>query len=107
MAGCARHISDQSAAMTSFLRPVFFTASTTRRSSQELMKVRSMGFLIGKDRLDLPENLTAAFRVDGGEDCGDSVRLGSLGERCDVVDHHRRLVAVDVCQLRGLMIDQE
>src|SRR6267143_5591514 len=48
MAGCARHISDQSAAMTSFLRPVFFTASTTRRSSQELMKLRSMGFCSGK-----------------------------------------------------------
>jgi hypothetical protein len=30
--------------MTSFLRPVFFTASTTRPSSQELMKVRSIGF---------------------------------------------------------------
>jgi len=26
--------------MTSFYRPVFFTASTTRRSSQQLMKVR-------------------------------------------------------------------
>src|SRR5258706_11513271 len=33
-----------SAAMTSFLRPVFLTALTTRRSSQELMNVRSMGF---------------------------------------------------------------
>jgi hypothetical protein len=37
--GIARHISVQSAAMASFFRPVFFTASTTRRSSQQLMKV--------------------------------------------------------------------
>jgi len=44
IAGIARHISVQSAAMTSFFRPVFFTASTTRRSSQQLMKVRLIVF---------------------------------------------------------------
>jgi hypothetical protein len=32
LAGIARHISVQSAAIASFFRPVFFTASTTRRS---------------------------------------------------------------------------
>src|SRR5258707_15396679 len=48
MVGCARHISDQSAAMTSFLRPVFLTASTMRASSQELMKLRSIGCWSGK-----------------------------------------------------------
>ena len=31
--------------------------------------------LISKDRLDLLENLTAAFRIDGGENRRDSVRL--------------------------------
>ncbi len=65
------------------------------------------GLLIGKDRLDLLENLTAAFRVDGGENRRDSERLRGLGESGDVVDHHRGLVAVDVGQLRWLVIDQE
>ena len=65
------------------------------------------GLLIGKDRLDLFENLTAAFRIDGCENRRDSVRLRGLGESGDVVDHQRGVVAVDVCQLRGLVIDQE
>jgi hypothetical protein len=47
IAGMARQISDQSAAMMIFLRPLFFTASTTRVSSQVLMKVRSIGFCSG------------------------------------------------------------
>jgi hypothetical protein len=34
--------------MTSFFRPVFFTASTTRRSSQAFMNVRLIGFWSGK-----------------------------------------------------------
>jgi len=64
-------------------------------------------FLIGKDCLDLPENLTAAFRGDCGENRRDSECPGRLGETRDVVDHHRRLVTVNVCQLRRLVIDQE
>ena len=59
------------------------------------------GLLISKDRLDLLENLTAAFRVDCGENRRDSVRPRSLGESCDVVDQDGGLVAVDVCQLSG------
>jgi len=51
IAGIARHISVQSEAMTSFLRPVFFTASTTRLSSHVLMKVRIDRLLIGETRL--------------------------------------------------------
>src|SRR5258705_3144550 len=65
------------------------------------------GLLIRKDRLDLLENLAAAFRVDGGENRRDSERPRSLGESGDVVDHQRGLVAVDVCQLRWLVIDQQ
>src|SRR5256885_4387596 len=38
----------QSAAMTTFFRPVFCTASTTRLSSQEFIVVRSMGVCSGK-----------------------------------------------------------
>jgi hypothetical protein len=72
--------------MTSLLRPVFFTASTTRRSSQELMKVRSMGFWLGKDRLDLLEDLAAARRADRRQNRRDPERLRHLGERRDVVD---------------------
>jgi len=41
--------------MASFVRPAFFTASTTRRSSQQLMKVRLI-LLIRKNCLDLLEN---------------------------------------------------
>src|SRR6266849_10877855 len=47
-AAVARHTSVQSAAMTTFLRPVFCTASTTRLSSQEFIVVRSMGVCSGK-----------------------------------------------------------
>ena len=43
----ARQISVHSAAITIFLRPVFFTQSTTRLSSQVLMYVRSIGFCSG------------------------------------------------------------
>ena len=65
------------------------------------------GLLISKDRLYLLENLTATFRVDCAENRRDSVRPRSLCESCDVVDQDRGLVAVDVCQLSGLVIDQE
>ena len=65
------------------------------------------GLLIGKDRLDLLEHLTPAFRVDCCENRRDTVRLRSLRESCDVVDHHRGLVTGYVCQLRWLVIDQE
>ena len=65
------------------------------------------GLLIGKDRLDLLVNLTAAFRVDCCENRRDTVSLRSLRESCDVVDHHRGLVTVYVCQLRWLVIDRE
>jgi hypothetical protein len=65
------------------------------------------GLLISKDHLDLLENLTAAFRVDCAENRRDSLRPHSLGESCNVVDQDRGLVAVDVCQLSGLVIDQE
>src|SRR5258708_26901341 len=61
--------------------------------------------LIRKERPDLLENLTAAFCLDGGENRRDSVRLRGLGESCDVVDYQRGVVAVDVCQLRWLVID--
>src|SRR5476649_2023187 len=67
----------------------------------------ALPILIRKDRLDLLEDLTAAFRGDGGENRRDSVRLCGLGESGDVVDHQRRVVAVDVGQLRWLVIDQE
>src|SRR5258705_3234444 len=63
--------------------------------------------LIRKDRLDLLENLAAAFRVDGGENRRDSERPRSLGESGDVVYYQRRLVAVERLQLRWLVIDQE
>src|SRR5919109_1370432 len=46
-AAIARHTSVQSAAMTTFFRPVFWTASTTRLSSQEFIVVRSMGVCSG------------------------------------------------------------
>ena len=36
-----------------------------------------------------------------------AVRLRGLGESRDVVNHQRRLVAVDVGELRWLVIDQE
>src|SRR5207245_2490760 len=44
----ARQISVHSAAMTTFLRLVFFTASTTRGSCQVLIHVRLIGFCSGK-----------------------------------------------------------
>lgn len=48
MVGKARQTSVHSAAMTSFLRPVFLTASTSLASSQEFMEERSMTSALGK-----------------------------------------------------------
>src|SRR5258705_9439300 len=76
-------------------------------SPTDVEKPETVGLLIRKARLDLLENLTAAFRIDGGENRRNSVRLRGLGESRDVVDHQRGIVAVDVCQLRWLVIDQE
>src|SRR3981081_4847199 len=66
----ARQISVQRAAMTSFLRPVFFTASTTRASSQVLIQVRSLGFCFGKSSCNPlislpPRSSTTVVRIVG------------------------------------------
>src|SRR5260370_9613513 len=50
--------------------------------------------LIRKYRLDLLENLTAAFRADCCENRRHAVRLCRFCESCDVVDHHCRQVTV-------------
>src|SRR6266852_2426650 len=65
------------------------------------------GLLIGKDGLDLLENLTATLRADRRENRRYSVRLRGLREGRHVIDHHRGLVTVYVCQLRWLVIDQK
>ena len=90
-----------------FLRPVFFTASTTRVSSHVLMNVRSNRFLLGEDVLKRLHELAAAIFQHRGQDGRDVENLGGLGQRDDVVHDHRRLVAVQVGELKGLVVDQD
>jgi hypothetical protein len=78
----ARQISVQSAAMTNYLRPVFFTASTTRESSQALIQVRSIGFWSVKrycnPLINLPPRQDPANC--GNSDQGNSRQVGTFRE---------------------------
>src|SRR5215213_6882750 len=102
----ARQISDQSAAMMIFLRPVFFTASTTRVSSQVLMKVRSIGFCSGNTSCSglmslPPRSSRTVVRMVG------TLKTLAVLASDDVVHDHRRFVAVQIGELEGLVIDQD
>ena len=51
--------------------------------------------------------MPAALRQHRREDGGDAEGLRALGERDDVGDDRLRLMAVEVGELEGLMVDQE
>src|SRR5712691_994571 len=106
MAGIARQTSVQSEAMTSFFRPVFFTASTTRflPSVDEAAIDRP---LIWKDVLNVLDQQPAAFFQNRGQDGRYPEQFGGLGEPDDIVDDQCRLMTVQIGELERLMIDQQ
>ena len=62
--------------------------------------------LAGKHVGDLREEEPAALRDHAGEDGRNTEGLGGLRQRGRVVDHHLRIVAVQVRELVGLVVDQ-
>jgi hypothetical protein len=63
--------------------------------------------LAGKHIGDVGEDQAAALGDHARQDGGDAEGLGGLGERGRVVDHRMRIVAVEVGELVGLVIDQD
>jgi hypothetical protein len=71
------------------------------------MTVRLIGLLRGKDFLDALEEVPTALLGDGGQYRRDLERLPRLRERHHVVDDQRRFVAVQVGELKRLVIDEQ
>ncbi len=62
--------------------------------------------LLGEDILQSLDEIAAALLDHRGENGGDIENLRGLGEANDIVDDHCRLVAVQVGELVGLMVNQ-
>src|SRR5690606_16353890 len=63
-------------------------------------------FLTGKYIGDLREDVAAASRDYTREDGGNAEGLGGLGQAGRVIDDCLRIVTVQVCELKRLMVDQ-
>ena len=93
--------------MISFLRPVFFTASTTRVVLPGVDKGAVDRLLVREDLLQSFDQIAAArfqHRRQNGRHVED---LGRFGEPDHVVHDHGRLVAMQVGELERLMVDQD
>ena len=104
--GIATQTSVHRPAMISCLRPVALTTSTTFSSCQVLTKVRSITSWSGKYVGDLREDEATASRDHAGQNGRNIEGLCQLRQRRRIVDHHLRVVAVQVGELIGLVVDQ-
>jgi hypothetical protein len=71
------------------------------------MKVLLIGFCSGKTSCSPWEEVAAALFHHRGQDGGNAEHLGSLGERDDAVDDHGLLMAVEIGELKRLVVDQQ
>ncbi|MEU9331047.1 hypothetical protein AB0D91_46310 [Streptomyces canus] len=76
--------------------PVAFTVSTTRRSSQVLRDVLSIGLWVGEGRLKLLDHGAARFSATVSRIVGTPNALAALAGPHGVVGDRRRLMAVQV-----------
>jgi hypothetical protein len=61
--------------------------------------------MVGEDVLNALENPAATVFVHRSQDRGDAVRPRRHGKTDSVVDHHCRLVAVDIRELERLVVN--
>ena len=102
----ARQISVHSAGDDQLLAPGRLHGVHDALSSQVLMKVRLIGFCSGNTSCSPlmrkpPRSSSTVVRI-----VGTSNTLAALASPIDVVDDHRRLVAVQVGELERLVVDQ-
>src|SRR5262249_28907423 len=65
------------------------------------------GLLIRKYVLTTLYGFSSASFEHGGQNDRNLEGFGELGEANHVIDDHRRLVTVKVCELKGLVIDED
>ena len=106
MTGIATQTSVHRPAMISCLRPVALTTFTTFSSCQVFTQGAIDDFLAGKHVGDLLEEKSAAPRDHAGQNGWNIEGFCQLRQRGRAVDHSLRVVAVEICELIGLVIDQ-
>jgi hypothetical protein len=88
------------------LRPLFFTASTTLGVFPSVDDGSVDRLLVRKDVLEALDEIATPFFKYRTENRWNVEDFCDLGQGDDVVDDHRRLVAVQIRELLRLMVDQ-